>query len=201
MNFIFGGQNPSHPFYCNLYWRGKGVGERGGGKGGGVFPPLCQVSISERSAHFLQYFHLLLKAVKGERASVLKFTIFVREKWSRDRLYSKHKLLTCICRVQRSVWRLPNYPLYTERVCPPPAPKAWGTHSPGGEGVGGVNISEDARHWIGLLQYNPSTTPSVGKICRLYNWVKNKYFFLLLPVDNIVNELPACKTIFQKFSR
>ncbi len=21
----------------------------------------------------------------------------------------------------------------------------------------GVNISEDARHWIGLLQYNPST--------------------------------------------
>jgi hypothetical protein len=29
-----------------------------------------------------------------------------------------------------------------------------GTHSPAGEGVG-VNISEDARHWIGLLQYNP----------------------------------------------
>ncbi len=24
-------------------------------------------------------------------------------------------------------------------------------------GGGGVNISEDARHWIGLLQYNPST--------------------------------------------
>jgi hypothetical protein len=24
--------------------------------------------------------------------------------------------------------------------------------------VGGVNISEDARHWIRLLQYNPSTT-------------------------------------------
>jgi hypothetical protein len=23
--------------------------------------------------------------------------------------------------------------------------------------VSGVNISEDARHWIGLLQYNPST--------------------------------------------
>jgi hypothetical protein len=27
---------------------------------------------------------------------------------------------------------------------------------PGGERVG-VNILEDARHWIGLLQYNPST--------------------------------------------
>ncbi len=24
-------------------------------------------------------------------------------------------------------------------------------------GGGGVNILEDARHWIGLLQYNPST--------------------------------------------
>jgi hypothetical protein len=25
----------------------------------------------------------------------------------------------------------------------------------------GVNISEDARHWIGLLQYNPSTPSSM----------------------------------------
>jgi hypothetical protein len=47
-------------------------------------------------------------------------------------------------------------PLSSQRVCPPPAPKAGGSHSQGGEG-GGVNISEDARHWIGLLQYNPST--------------------------------------------
>ena len=30
---------------------------------------------------------------------------------------------------------------------------------PGGEGV---NISEDARHWIGLLRYNPSTYISLG---------------------------------------
>ena len=35
-----------------------------------------------------------------------------------------------------------------------------GTHSPGGEGVGGVNFLEDARHWIGLLQYNLSTVSS-----------------------------------------
>ncbi len=59
---------------------------------------------------------------------------------------------TYIYRVQSSVRPLPNYwpppplhpasvssPLSTPRVCPPP------------------NISEDARHWIGLLQYNPST--------------------------------------------
>jgi hypothetical protein len=39
----------------------------------------------------------------------------------------------------------------------------------------GVNISEDARHWIGLLQYNPSTGPTIpgtviaGNICG--QWV------------------------------
>ncbi len=68
---------------------------------------------------------------------------------------------TYICRVQSSVWRLPKY-------WPPPHP----TPSPqrecvlprtkGGEvstlaGRWGVNILEDARHWIGLLQFNPST--------------------------------------------
>ncbi len=46
---------------------------------------------------------------------------------------------------------LPHPLLPTQRVFPPPAPKAGGKHSPGGEGVG-VNISGDARHWIGLLQ-------------------------------------------------
>jgi hypothetical protein len=48
---------------------------------------------------------------------------------------------TYIYRVQSSVWRVPNYrpptPLSSQRVCPPPAPKAGGTHSPGGEEVGG----------------------------------------------------------------
>ncbi len=64
---------------------------------------------------------------------------------------------TYIYRVQRSVWRLPNYPpLHPASVSSPR------TNSPGGEGVG-VNISEDARHWIGLLQYNPSTNSSVGE--------------------------------------
>ena len=36
--------------------------------------------------------------------------------------------------------------------------KGGGTHSPGGEGGGGVYILEDARHRIGLLQYNLSTS-------------------------------------------
>jgi hypothetical protein len=50
---------------------------------------------------------------------------------------------------------LTPHPLTTQRVCPPPAPKGGGgTHSPGGGGWG-VNSSEAARHWIGLLQYNP----------------------------------------------
>jgi hypothetical protein len=34
----------------------------------------------------------------------------------------------------------------------PPATKAGGTHSPGGEGDGGVNILEDERNRIALLQ-------------------------------------------------
>jgi hypothetical protein len=38
----------------------------------------------------------------------------------------------------------------------PPHQRRGGTHSPGGEGEGSI-FSEDARHWIGLLQYNPST--------------------------------------------
>ncbi len=50
--------------------------------------------------------------------------------------------------------------LSTQRVCPPSVPKAEGSLSPSGERVG-VNISEDVRHWIGLLQYNPSTSPAI----------------------------------------
>jgi hypothetical protein len=42
-----------------------------------------------------------------------------------------------------------------EFVLPPHKKKAGGgggTYSPGSEGGGRVNILEDARHWIGLLQ-------------------------------------------------
>jgi hypothetical protein len=48
----------------------------------------------------------------------------------------------------------PPPPLHPASVSSPAQKRRFGTHSPGGEGV---NISEDARHWIGLLQYNPST--------------------------------------------
>ncbi len=79
---------------------------------------------------------------------------------------------TYICRVQNSVWRLPKYcppphPLSTQRVCPPPAPKAGRYTLAGRWGGGGSIILEDARHWIGLLQYNLSTPsplpPTHGK--------------------------------------
>ncbi len=67
---------------------------------------------------------------------------------------------TYIYRVQNSVWRLSNnWPPSSSppsECVLPPHQRPGGTHSPGGEGWG-VNISEDARHWIGLLQYNPST--------------------------------------------
>ncbi len=51
---------------------------------------------------------------------------------------------------------LTPHPLSSQRVCPPPHQRR-GVHTRRGWGGGGVNISEDARHWIGLLQYNPST--------------------------------------------
>jgi hypothetical protein len=149
------------------------VGERSGGKGGGVFPPLCQVSISECSAHFLQYFHLLLKTVKGERASVLKFTIFVREKWSGDTLnnnilFSKHKVLTYIeYRAVSDVFRTidPLPPLHPASVSSPPPQRRGDTHSPGDKGVGGQYFGRrQTLDW-------PLTvlSPYDSKCCRLYN--------------------------------
>jgi hypothetical protein len=49
--------------------------------------------------------------------------------------------------------------------CVLPPPKAGGTHSPGGGGMG-VNILEDERHRIALLQYcnNLSTIHTQGKL-------------------------------------
>ncbi len=44
-------------------------------------------------------------------------------------------------------------PLSTQRVRPTPHQK----HSRRAVRGWGVNISEDARHWIGLLQHNPSS--------------------------------------------
>ncbi len=56
---------------------------------------------------------------------------------------------------------LTTHPLSTQRVCPPPVPKAGGGHTLRAVRGWKVNISEDARLWIGLLQYNPSTGGSL----------------------------------------
>jgi hypothetical protein len=63
-------------------------------------------------------------------------------------------------RVQSSVWRLPNYWPPTPSApseCVLPPHQSWGVHTRRSVRGWGVNISEDARHWIGLLQYNPFT--------------------------------------------
>ncbi len=59
-----------------------------------------------------------------------------------------HKVLSYIeYRTVSGVFRtIDPQPLSTQRVCPPPPYQRRG-----------VSISEDARHWIGLLQYKPST--------------------------------------------
>ncbi len=93
---------------------------------------------------------------------------------------------TYICRVQSCVWRLPKYwpptPLSTQRVCPPPKPRArvYCTHSPGGGGGdGGVIILKDARHWIGLVVYSIISLRGMtwtGDLkCReVKNWILSK---------------------------
>ncbi len=74
--------------------------------------------------------------------------------------------------------RLPKYwptiPLSTRRVCPPPATKAGGSHSPGGEGDGG-SIFWKTRE-IGLPSYsnNLSTMPCVWGVA----WMLLKNIFL-----------------------
>jgi hypothetical protein len=81
-------------------------------------------------------------------------------------LYSQPQI-TYIYSVQSSVRRLLNYlpptPSPPIECVLPPHQRLGGTHSPGGEEVGGGgNILEDARHCIGLLQYNPSTVQIHG---------------------------------------
>ncbi len=67
----------------------------------------------------------------------------------------RYKVLTyieyrAVSGVFRTIYPTPR----TQRVCPPPAPtRGKGVHTRrAARGWGGVNISEDARHWIGLLQ-------------------------------------------------
>jgi hypothetical protein len=83
-----------------------------------------------------------------------------------------HKVLTYIeYRAVSGVLRtIDPHPLSTQRVCPPPATKARGYTLAGRAGVGGQYCSsEDARHWIVLLQYNPSTPAPYLRALRRFD--------------------------------
>ncbi len=71
-----------------------------------------------------------------------------------------HKVLTYVYREQSSVSgvfrTIDPHPLSTQRVCPLPA-GGYTLHTRRAVSGWGVNSSDDARHWIDLLQYNPST--------------------------------------------
>jgi hypothetical protein len=94
---------------------------------------------------------------------------------------------------------LTPHPLSTQRVCPPPAPKAEGVHTRRAVRGWGVNILEDAKHRIGLLQYNLSTLtaisakkenilqtiknhPSLGECCFIFNMYIVQYYIVHCPL-------------------
>ncbi len=88
----------------------------------------------------------------------------------RAKLSKFHPLSSCqpqrtyIYRVQSSVWRLLNY--WPPTPSPPsecvlPRTKGGVVHTRRPVRGWGFNISEDARHWIVLLQYTPSTMPTL----------------------------------------
>jgi len=71
-----------------------------------------------------------------------------------------HPQRTYICRVQSNIWRLPKY--WPSTPSPPsecvhPPHQRREVHTRRAVRGWGINILEDVRHWIGLLQYNPST--------------------------------------------
>ncbi len=73
---------------------------------------------------------------------------------------SLHKVLTYIeYRAVSGVFRTidPPTPLNPASVSSPRTEGGGGVHTRRAVSWWGVNISEDAWHWIGLLQYNPST--------------------------------------------
>ncbi len=92
-----------------------------------------------------------------------------------------HKVLTYVeYRAVSDVFQniYPPTPLSSQRVCPPPAPNAEGTHSPGGEGDGGSIYWKTAA--LGLASYNNLSalsdltlllSPEMGFLvilCRVY---------------------------------
>ncbi len=113
--------------------------------------------------------------------------------------YGLYAQSTYILRVQSCVWRLPKYwpftPFSPYRVCPPPAPKAGGTHSPGGEGDGGSIFGRrQPQDWlltiISLRLYGTKIFP---KICILWSPVFQINVFLLTIVSSLTKKIPISK--------
>ncbi len=105
-----------------------------------------------------------------------------------------HKVLTYVeYRAESGVFRTiltPHPPLPLASVSSPRT-EGGGYTLAGRWGDGGVNISEDARHWIGLLQYNPSTilTTPARQLLLFYDhflssnfWSCHPFEFLYTPV-------------------
>ncbi len=130
-------------------------------------PVVVRLQYSSILILYKQYVHFMCKETSyqsahfNSRIYTFFYQLFVQEVYLKGTLQPQS---TYIYRVLRSVWRLPNY-------WPPPPPplnqaSVSSPRTKGGEihtrraarGVG-VNISEDTRHWIGRLQYNPSTSP------------------------------------------
>jgi hypothetical protein len=103
--------------------------------------------------------------------------------------YDHHQRGFDIGRAQSCVLRLPKYwpptPLSTRRVCPPPAPKAGGTHSLGGEGGWGSIFWKTQD--IGLASYSNNLSTNII-IFVLETWSHGRHTpTMYLPVIGIQN--------------
>jgi hypothetical protein len=103
----------------------------------------------------------MVRDIRVEFDTILSQIGWMDEKTRKRAKVTDHKVLTYIeYRAVSGVFRTidPTTPLHPASVSSPRTKDGGGgggTHSPGGEGVGGqYSISEDARHWIDVLQYN-----------------------------------------------
>ncbi len=94
-------------------------------------------------------------ALYSHNCILIQYCTFVSCLYQWESMRGVEPQSTYIYRVQSSVWRL-------QTIGPPPpvhpaSVSSTRTKGGGGEGLGGSILMEDARHWIGLLNYNPST--------------------------------------------
>jgi hypothetical protein len=109
---------------------------------------MIYVFVCVSAGHAYTYYHKVLSTyIKYRAVSGVLRTITIDPHPLSTRTYIKYRAVSGVLRTIT----IDPHPLSTQRVCPPPAPKA------GWRGGRLGDISEDARHWIGLLQYNPST--------------------------------------------